>query len=48
MEHIKAGNYIAGGNLIVPYSGFEKYNLGGTVLFKLSGSQVLKLDYLGD
>lgn len=44
----KAGNYKAGGNLIIPYSGFEKYNLGATMLLKLSEHQVLKLDYLGD
>ena len=44
----KAGNYMAGGNIIVPYSGFEKYNLGATLMLKLSGTQVVKLDYLGD
>lgn len=44
----KAGDYKAGGNKIIPYSGFEKYNLGATVLYKLSSNQVLKADYLGD
>lgn len=44
----KAKDYRAGGNLIIPYSGFEKYNLGATVLFKLKENQILKVDYLGD
>lgn len=44
----KAGDYKAGGNLKIPYSGFEKYNLGTTVLFKINTSQILKVDYLGD
>lgn len=44
----KAGDYKAGGNLVIPYSGFEKYNLGTSVLFKITSKQFLKFDYLGD
>lgn len=44
----KAADYKAGGNMKIPYSGFEKYNLGATLLFKIDSSQILKADYLGD
>lgn len=44
----KAGDYRAGGNITIPYSGFEKYNLGATILYQVSNNQILKADYLGD
>lgn len=44
----KADDYAAGGGLIIPYSGFEKYNLGGSLLYKISEKQKIKTDYLGD
>lgn len=44
----KARNYRAGDQTLIPYSGFEKYNLGATALFKISPHQILKADYLGD
>lgn len=44
----KANDYKAGGNLHIPYSGFEKYNIGGNVLFKVSKAQLIKIDYIGD
>lgn len=44
----KAGDYMAGSNLKIPYSGFEKYNIGASMLFKINSLQTLKVDYLGD
>jgi iron complex outermembrane receptor protein len=44
----KANDYFAGKNYKIPYSGFEKLNIGGTVLFKLSANHLIKTSYLGD
>ncbi|MCA0429999.1 MAG: TonB-dependent receptor [Bacteroidetes bacterium] len=44
----KANDYYAGNNLKIPYSGFEKINIGGTVLMKLNDKQIIKTSYLGD
>lgn len=43
-----ANDYKAGGGEVIPYSGYEKINTSAAISFKLSETQIIKLDYLGD
>lgn len=43
-----AQDYKAGGNVLIPHSGYEKLNTSAALAFMLSDKQILKIDYLGD
>ncbi|MBS1652956.1 MAG: TonB-dependent receptor [Bacteroidetes bacterium] len=44
----KANDYTAGGNNLIPYSGFEKSNIGFSGIYEITKLQSIKLDYIGD
>jgi iron complex outermembrane receptor protein len=44
----KADNYRAGSNVLIQHSGYEKFNTSSAVAIKITKSQTLKLDYIGD
>jgi iron complex outermembrane receptor protein len=44
----KADDYRAGGNILIQHSGYQKINTSAVFSFKISESQILKLDYIGD
>ncbi len=44
----KAGDYRAGSNILIPYSGYQKLNTSVALSFKIRPDQILKLDYIGD
>ncbi len=44
----KADNYRSGSNVVISNSSYQKVNTSAAVSFKISQSQILKLDYIGD
>ncbi len=44
----KADDYTAGGGVVIPYSGYEKFNMSLVAKLKIDSSQQLKFNYLGD
>lgn len=44
----KADDYTAGSNILIQHSGYQKINTSAAISFKVSQSQILKLDYIGD
>ncbi len=44
----KANDYFSGNSIKIPYSGFEKLNIGGTVLFKINDKNLFNASYIGD
>ena len=44
----KADDYRAGSNILIQHSGYQKTNASAAISFKITHSQILKLDYIGD
>jgi iron complex outermembrane receptor protein len=44
----KADNYRAGSNTLIQHSEYQKLNTSAAISFKITQSQILKLDYIGD
>jgi len=48
MVHRIADNYHSGGGVLVNHSGYEKWNFNTSIAHKLTSSQTLLVDYIGD
>jgi iron complex outermembrane receptor protein len=44
----KADDYRAGNNTLIDHSGYQKTNTSAAISFKISQTQLLKIDYIGD
>lgn len=44
----KADDYRSGSNILIRHSGYQKANTSAAISFKVTQSQIIKLDYIGD